>query len=457
MTDIPLQLALIAWLPLFVSLLLLPVGLLFPGCPCCDDCGQDVFDEVYVTYSASHQVANEQNFAIYGYIDQPFPTHWYKPIRDSFNNRSEGFFFFGNIPVNEDNSGRGATNSAQVYSGFGVGTGYSIATSGSVACINIGRTQSASYPDKTPNVVQNNWRYVFNANYSGLGCEANGVDVEVRPTCPDFGLLDRWTVHCYWCAGTSDQTFQHGNSAAPTAPRIPSTGQKNQSRVTVFSKFATAPSGLFGSVVPLFPDFPADSEFTHAVRKEDLVANTSGSGSGSGSGLVPDFPSPHELPTDETIGTLWRLGAIITTTFDFNSQPKQTTTLNAAITFPRPDYLVDAAATIATGGSTLVNKLNPCSGSSCQTQSLYPGLLANNLWNSSWQNYVRPGPSNGYTGALVSFFEISEPEDSWNMSDYYALKPLAFQASNTLQPILQGGAFTPASTTGNAEITLDFP
>lgn len=448
MADMPMPLAVIAWLPLFVSLLLVPVGLLFPGCPCCETCGQDVYDEVYVTYSASRQVANQLSFGTSGYIDQPFPTHWYKPIRDSFNNTSEGFFFFGDTPLNDDNSGRGATNSAQVYSGFGVGTGYSIATSGSVACINIGRTQSAVYPDRPPGVVGNLWRYVFNANYGGLGCESNGVDVVVTPTCPDLSRLgDRWTVDCYWCAGTSSQLFSHGNSSTPTAPRIPSTGQRNQERVTIALPFQTA----------AFPGRPADTTFTYAILKSELQSQGSGSGSGSSNGLVPDFPSPHELPTEETIGTFWRLGAIITTTFNFNSQPKQTTTLNASIRFPRPDYLVDSAATIAASGSTLVNKLNPCSGSSCPIQNFYPQITPNNFWNSSWQTYVRPGPQNSFTSKLVSFFEIAEPPESWNMSAYYVLKPLAYRASNTLQPISQGGSFTPASTTSSAQITLDFP
>lgn len=457
MSEIPVQLSMLAASPVLVSMLLLTVGLLLPGCPCCgDDCGQDVYDEVYVTYSGSYQVSNASSSGTFGYIDQPFPEHWYKPIRDSFNTNSEGFFFFGDTPLNEDNSGRGATNSASIA--FGLGTNYSISTAGSVACINIGRTKNAVYPDRPPGVVQKSWRYVFNANYGGLGCESNGVDVVVTPTCPDLSSFgDRWTVDCYWCAGTSSQLFSHGDGSAPTAPRIPSTGQRNQERVTIISTGQTVPGAFPGSVVPLFPDFPAESEFVWAIPKSELQSQGSGSGSGSSSGLVPDFPSPHELPTEETIGTVWRLGAIITTTFNFNSQPKQTTTLNAAIRFPRPDYLVDAAATIAAGGSTLVNKLNPCSGSSCPTQNVYPQITSANFWNSSWQSYVRPGLQNGFTGTLVSFFEIAEPEESWNMSDYYVLKPLAYLAANTLQPISQGGASSPASTTSSAQITLDFP
>jgi hypothetical protein len=287
---------------------------------------------------------------------------------------------------------------------------------------------------------------VFNANYSGLGCESNGVDVVVTPTCPDLSRLgDRWTVDCYWCAGTSSQLFSHGNSSAPTAPRIPSTGQRTQERALVVTP-VEFPS-LFGNPDQIDPT-------AAAIRKSAFSSQGSGNSSGSASGLVPEFPSPHELPTEETIGNVFRLGAVITTTFNFNSQPKQTTTLNAAIRFPRPDYLVDAAATIAAGGSTLVNKLNPCSGTSCPTQSFHPEITTNFFWNSSWKAYA----ANPLDGVGPAFFEIvgeasarTGPDST--SEDWYILKKLI----SNVQPSFVFGAFTPASTTSSAQITLDLP
>lgn len=431
MADIPMPLAVIAWLPLIVSLFLVPVGLLFPGCPCCDDCGQDVYDEVYVTYTADWQYSGEGISQLITYQSSPFPQHWYRPVLDEFNNKSQGFFFFGPVPEMQET----ATVIARSDGGF------AISTAGQVTCINVGKSSTAVYPSGSTNTVQDHWRYVYNANYTGAGCSANGVDVVVKPTCPKKDKIgDRWYVDCYWCAGESVQDVSHGSGVGPTSPRIPSTGQINSAPVTVW------PGSYFGN-------FPFSDGWTHAVLVSDM--NESSSGSGSSASPVPDFPALHDKQTQETFSQIWRLGGTVKAAFDFDGQPKQQTTSAAVILNTRPDYLIDADAALLDG--RVIMKQNPCKAPPCSNIIGEPTLVGypfggqSNFINSSWFEFLSSAATE-----VVSFYEMTGETIPSGSQQAYLLKRVLNRGFRPFTPDLSGGSSSAATTTKTASITLAF-
>lgn len=445
--EIPLPLALLTALPVFVSLTLLPIAFLLPNCPCCDDCGQDVYDEVYVSYTADWQYSGQYISQLITYQSSPFPEHWYRPVRDEFNQPSQGFFLFGPVPEMQETAAVVTRNDG----------GFAISTSGQVTCINIGKSSTAVYPSGSTNTVLDHWRYVYNANYTGAGCSANGVDVVVRPTCPNKDRIgDRWYVDCYWCAGESDQSFLHGGELQPTSPRIPSTGQINSTPVTVLPGTATYSPPLFGgSAIPIFPDFPYSDGWTHAVLKSDM--STASSGSGSSASPVPDFSAIHDKATQETVQQIWRLGGSVTTSFNFDGQLKQQTTNAASILDTRPDYLIDADAALLDG--RVIMKQNPCSTPPCNSSIGQPTLIGypfgggqSNFINSSWYDFLSSAATK-----VVSFYEMTgETIIGSDQQEYYLLKRVLNKGFLPFNPDLSGGSNEAAAVSKTASITLAF-
>lgn len=438
--EIPLPLALLTALPVFVSLTLLPIAFLLPNCPCCDVCTIDVPQEVFVSYNASWQFSGEYFGQEILYQTAPFPEHWFSPVVYNSNNR-DGFFFFSPPPEREEIASIDIRNQGD----------WSVAASGQVACIYVGEGFETVLPDGTPSsTVLAAHRFVHNADYVGVGCAAEGVDVEVRTTCPGQGSENsRWSVICYWCAGEDRQTITHGNAATPTSPRIPSSGQRQRQAVSVLPGDFQVQSGLFGGgSVPLFPDFPFEEGWTHFVKVDELTQEASGSGSSAS--LVPDFPAVHEGLTETTYEIVHRVAGLFSCDFDFVGQAPQSVSGTARFSFQGSGvqkYLLDAAATLEDGRFVLY--LNPCNRDDCpilgEPSSL--GLQASSFANSAFDNYATN------VAGSIAFFEVGTPSEEHGMEGYLLLK-VATGGQFTGTAI--SGTSSPASAARSGTITLEF-
>lgn len=434
--DIPIPLVAVTCFPLLVSAAIIPIAFFFQPCLCGDGgCGQDVYDEVYVSYTADWQYSGEVVSQLITYQSSQFPQHWYRPVRDEFGNPSQGYFFFEPVPEMQETATVFSKNDG----------GFAISTSGQVTCINIGKSSTTVYPSGATGTVQDHWRYVYNASYAGTGCTANGVDVVVRPTCPNKDRIgDRWYVDCYWCAGESAQSVSHGSGVDPTSPRIPSTGQINSAPATVLPRAANQ----------LFPTSTSSDDWTHAVLASDM--NASSSGSGSSASPVPDFSAIHDKATEETFYQIWRLGGVVTTAFDFNGQPKQQATNAAEILGTRLEYLIDADASLLDG--RVVMKQNPCSDPPCANSIGQPTLVGfpfggqSNFINSSWYGFLSSAATK-----VVSFYEMTgETITGSDQQEYYTLKRVLNRGFLPFNPVLSGGSSAAATTSKTASITLAF-
>ena len=414
--------------PLVVSFFLFGVGLLLPGCSCCDDCGQDVFDEVYVSYDITHVAVSEGRTEQYDYYSDDFPEHWYRPA-SLLGQFRDAFFVFGTVPQRN--------GTATIVTQQSVDSSFS--ASGQVACINIGKSKTGRYPDNPDTTILDQWRYIYNASYVGTGCDYSGVDVEVRPSCPSKDPIgDVWRVTCFSCANRRSAGSQNGDPNdlnSPKALRIPSQSQRSALRVDIY------PSSSFSN-------FPLSDGWTNAVKATDLLESSSVP-------LVPESPAVHGLPTKESISYDIVLGASFFATFNFNDIPKQSTTKTFSSVSSRVHYLADAASTILGGGSPVVHTISPCSPIACVSSIGTTTITSANFWNSSWADYTNS------VSRVKNIFEISGSPVSLNRvgvgtGEYYLLKNV-IQNSITLNPQFgAGGGVVGAVRSTAGTINLSF-
>ena len=424
--DVPLPLAVLTFMPLIISLLLVPVGFLMPTCGCCDKCGQAVYQEVYVSYNASQSFAKSGSGGSVRYQNGEWGTFLFSPI-DHFSVPGTLYVYFTNdpadIPSREGNASYGLP----------VSNSYSGSTSSTVTCINIGKTNSKF---GVGNVLRDDWRYVFSELYHQAGCGASGVDVLVAPTCPIRDRQNRWTVTCYWCDGRSFSGGSVGSPIQPTSPQLPNSDQIGLPPVQLISINAFwRPPGQFNSV-PLFDSTKVPSGYTAAIRKSDFDLFQE-----------PTKPSVHNSQTFSDWSSDLNKSCVFLTAFVNPSLAAQTQAIGGN-RLAVPD-LPDALQTIANGGDDVYFYPNPCGAVSCADDEQGVEIPSQAFTNSSWATFTQTFNT---TPRFYQYVQL--PSDAAADGEaYMAVKELPSTVGHIVTDVFFGGGTYLVSGT----ITLEFP